>query len=154
MKKVILISCLFVLFGCKTKNVNGKTIGKNVLPNELSAAEIVQKDKAYELGKRLLMTCNTSQFTPFTKEEATDQVIANSSEKKIKEVGIKYSLKYGSFKELQFIEMVPNKTDNTNIYRFKAIFSYDKANKSLRITMNSDDKASAITTQDWKEEFQ
>ena len=154
MKKVIIVSCLLILFGCKTKNVNGKQIGKSVEPTEMNSEEAAQKNKAYELGKRVLMTCNTSKFKPFTKSEATDKVIANSTEKKVKEIGAKYSLKYGNFKDLDFIEMVPNKTDNTNIYRFKALFDYAKANKELRVTMNSENKISAITTKDWKDEFQ
>lgn len=154
MKKYIIISCLLLLFGCKTKNVNGKIIGKSVDASEMNAVDEAQKNKAYELGKRILLTCNTSKFTPFTKNEATDKVIANSSVKKVKEIGAKYSLKYGEFKDLEFVEMVPNKTDNTNIFRFKALFDYAKANKELRVTMNSENKASAITTKDWKDEFE
>ncbi|WP_348823019.1 hypothetical protein [Flavobacterium aestuarii] len=154
MKKLIVISCMLLVFGCKTKNVNGKIIGKSVAASEMNASNEVQKNKAYELGKRLMMTCNTSKFTPFAKSEATDKVIANSTVKKVKEIGAKYSLKYGHFKDLEFIEMVPNKTDNTNIYRFKALFDYAKANKELRVTMNLENKISAITTKDWKDEYQ
>ncbi len=154
MKKYIIISFLFVIFGCKTKNVNGKIIGKSVEATEMNAVDEAQKNKAYELGKRVLMTCNTSKFTPFTKSEATDKLIANSTVKKVKEIGAKYSLKYGHFKDLEFVEMVPNKTDDTNIFRFKALFDYDKANKELRVTMNSENKASAITTKDWRDDFQ
>lgn len=143
-----------MLFGCGTKKINGKVVGKSVEATELNANDEAQKNKAYELGKRILMTCNTSKFTPFTKSEATDKVIANSSVKKVKEIGAKYSLKYGIFKDLEFVEMVPNKTDNTNIFRFKALFDYAKANKELRVTMNSENKASAITTKDWKDEYQ
>jgi hypothetical protein len=154
MKKIIIISCLLAIIGCKTKNVNGKTIGKSVGTTEMNAEEKAQKEKAYELGKRVLLTCNTSKFTPFTKSEATDKVIANSTEKKVKEIGVKYSLKYGEFKDLEFVEMVPNKTDNTNIYRFKALFHYEKANKELRVTMNAENKVSAIATKDWNDEYQ
>lgn len=143
-----------MLFGCKTKKVDGKLIGRSVAVKEMNAEEASQKNKAYELGKRVLMTCNTSKFKPFTKSEATDKVIANSTEKKVKEIGAKYSLKYGHFKDLEFIEMIPNKTDNTNIYRFKAVFDYAKANKELRMTMNSENKISAITTKDWKDDFE
>ena len=154
MKNFIIISCLLILVGCKTKNVNGKLIGKSIDNTELSAEQVTQKKKAYELGKRILLTCNTSKFTPFTKSEAKDKVIANSTVKKVKEIGAKYSLKYGAFKDLEFVEMIPNKTDNTNIYRFKALFDYAKANKELRVTMNSENKASAITTKDWKDEYE
>lgn len=154
MRKFILIICILTLFGCKTKNVNGKLIGKSIDTSKLSTEQESLKNKAYELGKRLLMTCNTSKFKPFNKSEATDKVIANSTEKKVKEIGAKYSLKYGHFRDLEFIEMVPNKTDNTNIFRFKALFDYDKANKELRVTMNAANKISGITTKDWKDEYQ
>jgi hypothetical protein len=140
--------------GCKTKNVNGKLIGKSVLPTEMKADEETQKNKAYELGKRILVTCNNVKFKPFTTSEATEKVIAKSTPENIKQICVKYNLKYGLFKDLEFIEMVPNKTDNTNIFRFKAIFEYAKANKELRVTMNSENKASAITTKDWMDEFE
>nr|WP_315151496.1 hypothetical protein [uncultured Flavobacterium sp.] len=154
MKKIIILICILALYSCKTKTVNGKVIGKSVEASEISPVDEVQKNKAYELGKRILLTCNTSKFTPFTKSEATDKVIANSSVKKVKEIGAKYSLKYGEFKDLEFVEMVPNRTDNANVFRFKALFDYAKANKELRVTMNSENKASAITTKDWKDEFE
>ena len=154
MKKATLIICLLVLYGCKTKTVNGKLLGKSIASTEMNPGEVVQKNKAYELGKRLMMTCNTSSFKPFTKTEAIDKVIANSSEKKIKEISIKYSLKYGAFKDLEFIEMIPNKTDNTNIFRFKTLFDYAKANKELRVTINSENKISAINTRDWSPDFE
>jgi hypothetical protein len=154
MKKVIIICCLLMFIGCKTKTVNGKQLGKSVEPTEMSTAEEVQKNKAYELGKRILMACNTSKFKPFTQSEATDKVIVNSSPKNVKQICIKYNLKYGLFKDLEFIEMIPNKTDNTNVFRFKALFEYAKANKELRVTMNSENKASAIATKDWKDDFE
>lgn len=155
MKKVIVICCLLLLLmGCKTKNINANPNKKNSVPIELSVADEAQKDKAYELGKRILMACNTSKFKPFTSSEATDKVIANSTLKNINKICVKYNLKYGTFKDLQFVEMVPNKTDMTNVFRFKALFEYAKANKELRVTMNSDNKASAITTKDWVDEFE
>lgn len=154
MKKVIIICCLLSLMGCKTKNVNGKTIEKPIPAAEMTKVEETEESKAYELGKRILTTCNTSKFKPFTTSEATDKVIANSTLENINKICVKYSLKYGLFKDLEFVEMVHNKTDNTNIYRFKAHFEYDKANKELRVTMNSESKASAISTKDWKDEFE
>jgi hypothetical protein len=154
MKKLIIIYCLLSLIACKTKNVNGKKIGKSVDPTEMSTVDEALKSKAYELGKRILTTCNTSKFKPFTQSEATAKVIAKSTPENIKKICVKYNLKYGLFKDLEFVEMVPNKTDNTKIYRFKALFEYAKANKELRVTMNSENKASAITTKDWLDTFE
>jgi hypothetical protein len=143
-----------MFIGCKTKNVNGKKMGKSVEPTEMSAIDETQKNKAYDLGKRILTACNTDKFKPFTQSEATDKVIANSTPKNVKQICIKYNLKYGLFKDLEFIEMIPNKTDNTNVFRFKALFEYAKANKELRVTMSSENKASAIVTKDWKDDFE
>jgi hypothetical protein len=154
MKNVIIIGCLFLLLGCKTKMVNGKSMGKSVETTEMSPEEGAQKNKAYELGKRILITCNNVKFKPFTQSEATEKVIAKSTPENIKKICVKYNLKYGLFKDLEFIEMIPNKTDNTNVFRFKALFEYAKANKELRVTMNSENKASAISTKDWKDEFE
>jgi hypothetical protein len=154
MKNSIIISCFFLLLGCKTKTVNGKQMGKSVAPTEMSVVDEAQKNKAYELGKRILTTCNNAKFKPFTESEATQKVIAKSTPENIKQICVKYNLKYGLFKDLEFVEMVPNKTDNTNVFRFKALFEYTKANKELRVTMNSENKASSITTKDWKYEFE
>jgi hypothetical protein len=154
MKNSIIICCFFLLLGCKTKTVNVKQMRKSVTPTEMSVVDEAQKNKAYELGKRVLKTCNNDPFKPFTQVEATDKVIAKSTPENIKKICVKYNLKYGLFKDLEFVEMIPNKTDNTNVFRFKALFEYAKANKELRVSMNSDNKASAISTKDWKDEYQ
>ena len=155
MKKVIIICCLLVLVGCKSKKAHPKPAEeKSVATAEMTKTEETQEHKAYELGKRILITCNDKPFKPFTKDEATDKVIANSTPENINKICVKYNLKYGLFKDLQFVEMVPDKTDNTNVYRFKALFEYKDANKELRVTMNSENKASAISTKDWKDEFE
>lgn len=155
MKKVIIICCLLALVGCKSKKTHSKSTGeKTVTPKEMTKTEETQEQKAYGLGKRILMTCNNKPFKPFTKEEATEKVIANSTPENINKICIKYNLKYGLFKDLQFIEMVSNKAENTHVYRFKALFEYENANKELRVTMNSENKASAIATKDWKDEYE
>ena len=155
MKKVIIICCLLALMGCKSKKGNSKQADvKTVPPTEMTKTEETQEQKAYQLGKRILMTCNDKPFKPFTTSEATEKVIANSTSENINKICVKYNLKYGLFKDLQFVEMVPDKTENTNVYRFKALFEYENANKELRVTMNSENKASAIATKDWKDEFE
>lgn len=141
--------------GCKTKKPDSKPVAeKKVPPTEMTKTEDATEKKAYELGKRILMTCNNKPFKPFTTNEATDKVIANSTEENINKICVKYNLKYGLFKDLQFVEMVPNKADKTQVYRFKALFEYADANKELRVTMNEENKASAISTKDWKDEFE
>lgn len=92
-----MILCLTFLIGCKSKNTNRQTTSRskaaknvgnknfevnkfNLLKIEkLNLAEVdyKQQQKSYELGKRLLLTCNTSKFKPFNKNEATESVINN-----------------------------------------------------------------------------
>ena len=155
MKKVIILCSLLLLMGCKSKKTDSKPVAeKSVPPTEMTKVEETQEKKAYDLGKRILMTCNDKPFKPFTTSEATEKVIANSTTENINKICVKYNLKYGLFKDLQFVEMVPDKTENTHIYRFKALFEYADANKELRVTMNSENKASAISTKDWKDQFE
>jgi hypothetical protein len=151
MKKVILILCLFLLMGCKTKKAIAKPTGENI---GLNAIDEAQKNKAYELGKRVLITCITHKFTPFTASEATDKVIANTTLARLKKTCVKFTQKYGAFKDLRFIERIPNQTDKTNVYRFKADFENKTANKELRVTMNQENKVTAITSKDWTDAFE
>lgn len=154
MKKVILIWCLFSLMGCKTKTVIANPEGGNSAKMELNAVEDAQKNKAYELGKRVLMTCNTSKFKPFTTSEATAKVIANTTLAKLNKTCLAFRQKYGAFKDLRFMEMIRNKTDKTNAYRFKAEFENKTANKELRVTMNEENRATAIVSKDWVDLFE
>lgn len=154
MKRIIILCCLLALMGCKTKQVHSKSTEKSVPAAEITKEVESQEKKAHDLGKRILMTCNTSKFTPFTRSEATDKVIANSTLENIKKICSKYNEKYGAFKDLEFVEKVHNKADNSNVYRFKAQFEDNTANKELRVTMDADNKASAISTKDWKDEFE
>lgn len=83
MRKLIIVISILLLIGCKSKK-------RTAVPEpELEKAKITklavseidnsQKNKAYELGKRVLMTCNTSRFKPFNESEATSSVIKNTT---------------------------------------------------------------------------
>jgi hypothetical protein len=141
---------MFFLMGCKTKNVIAKPEGEN----SQNSRDVLQKSKAYELGKRVLTTCNTSEFKPFTAIEATHKVISNTTLAKLSKICLKFNEKYGAFKDLQFVEMILNKTDKIRVYRFKAHFENKSANKELRVSINQEDKVTAITTKDWKVNFE
>ena len=154
MKKVLFICCLVVMIGCKSKKPKEKA-PEVIKTTKVSTAEInaVQKTKAYDLGKRVLMTCNTSKFKPFNSSEATESVIQNTTQDKLTKTCLKFRLKYGDFKDLQFVEVQQNKADRTNIYRFKAIYEKKIANKELRVTMTEDNLVSSIKSLDWTEKF-
>ena len=79
-KKIILLCLVVLISSCKsTKGVvtTKPTDKPNYEVLALSEVSTLQKNRTYELGKRVLMTCNTSAFKPFTSQEATNEVITN-----------------------------------------------------------------------------
>lgn len=150
MKKLIVILSLIALVGCKSKKVQQEN---KIVKLALTEVNNSQKNKAYELGKRVLMTCNTSKFKPFTTSEATTSVINNITIEKLSKTCSKYRQWYGTFKDLQLAEVYQSKNDQTTIYRFRALYSKKVANKELRVFVNSENLVSAIKTSDWAETF-
>ncbi len=154
MKKLILILSLIVVVGCKSKKVNYDEPKENDIvklsSNQISSS---QKNKAYELGKRVLMTCNTSKFKPFTSNEATQSVINNITIDELSKTCTKYRMWYGTFIDLQLAEVYQNKDNQTTIYRFKALYTKKVTNKELRVFMNAENLVSAIKTSDWVENY-
>ena len=150
MKKLFVIGCVLLLIGCKTKQ---KTVGAPALPamSVLATQEIPSdfKNKAYSLGKRVLMTCNTSRFKPFTSDEATPSVIQNTTAERLSKVCHKFRVKYGDFQEINLVEVLKNNRDGSYIFRYKAKYERDFAKKELRVTMNKYNKVSAIKSTDW-----
>lgn len=154
MKKLIVILSLIAVVGCKSKKAHQKEPKADEIV-KLATTQIntSQKNKAYELGKRVLMTCNTSKFKPFTTSEATTSVINNITIEKLSKTCTKYRMWYGTFKDLQLAEVYENTNNQTVVYRFKALYSKKVANKELRVFMNSDNLVSAIKTSDWVDTF-
>jgi hypothetical protein len=118
-----------------------------------SKVDEAQKMKAYELGKRVLMTCNTSRFKPFTSSEATAEVIKNTTQERLTKTCNNFRLKYGSFKDIKLVEVLRNRSNKTNIYRYKAAYEKKIANKELRVIMNDEDQVAGIKSLDWKDVF-
>ncbi len=159
MKKWIII--LFIIAaaigGCKSKKKSGKT-AKPVTEQRVTKltpekVDRAQMTKAYDLGKRVLQTCNTSKFKPFNASEATTDVIKNTTEERLTKTCHNFRLKYGDFKDLRFIEVVRDKKNKVNIYRFKADYEKKIANKELRVTVNEANLISSIKSMDWKDTF-
>lgn len=152
--KILVILSLLAMAGCKSKK---STVAKpEVKKVEIVTSDAInqaQKTKAYDLGKRILMTCNTSKFKPFNTSEATPSVIKNTTQERLTQTCLKFRLKYGDFKEIQLVEVLHDKKSNSNIYRYKALYEKKIANKELRVTMNEEDKVSAIKSLDWADKF-
>jgi len=156
MNKLILVLSIIVLVGCKTKHVDKPTEKPvEIKYIKLNSAEVneYQKKKAYDLGKRTLMICNTSKFIPFNDSEATSSVIQNTTLEKHSKICVIFNGRYGSFKDLNLIEIYKNTTQNELIFRYKAIFEHSNANKELRITLNEENKVSSLKTSNWTDIF-
>lgn len=155
MKKIVIVLSLLVLIGCKAKKINQvpEVEEIKIVKLALTTVNSNQKDKAYDLGKRILMTCNTSKFKPFTTIEATQSVINNITIEKLSKTCAKYRQWYGSFIDLNLIEVYQNSTDQSTVFRFKALYTKTIANKELRVFMNDGNQLTAIKTLDWIDSF-
>ncbi len=149
MKRIFVIGCLILLIGCKTKQktVEDTRPAVSVVATEEVPANV--KNKAYALGKRVLMTCNTSRFKPFTAEEATASVIKNTTQERLTNVCHKFRVKYGDFKDIYLEQVLRNNIDDSYIFRYKAKYERDFAKKELRVTVDKNQKVSAIKSTDW-----
>ncbi len=152
MKRIFpILLCALLIVGCKSKKTSRKSEPKPVTKLAPAKVDESQKQKAYELGKRLLMTCNTSKFKPFDESEATDDVRRNTTEERLTKTCLKFRLKYGDFKDLKLVEVINDPDTKINTYRFKADYVKAIANKELRVMMNENDQVSGIKSMDWND---
>lgn len=154
MKNKILVLCLLLLIGCKSKPVQVEPSIVEYVKVPLSEVDANQKKKAYDLGKRVLMICNTSKFIPFKESEATPSVIQNTTLEKHSKVCLKFRARYGSFIDLKLVEVYKNTAENETLFRYKALYERSNANKELRVTLNSENKVSSLKTMEWVDLFQ
>lgn len=153
MKKAILLFSLFLLIGCKSKSVVKNPEESSVIKLALSEVDQNKITKAYDLGKRVLMTCNTSKFKPFNESEATASVIQNTSQTRLTRTCLKFRLRYGAFKDIELREIYKNRSTNSIVFRYKANYEKKIANKELRVTLNEENQVSSIKSLDWVDSF-
>lgn len=154
MKKTMLICCLLLMIGCESKKAVVEPVVIEYTKASLSEIDANQKSKAYDLGKRILMICNTSKFIPFTKTEATASVMQNTTLEKHSRICQKFILRYGSFKDIKLMEVYKMSPTNELLFRYKAIYERTNANKELRVTLNNENLVSSVRTQEWQDNFQ
>ena len=151
MKKIILIIILAFLYSCKTKNaVTSSTEEKSIVvvkPNEVDATT---KNRAYDLGSRLLAACNTSRFKPFSSEEATDKVRQNVTSEKISETCKKINFRNGKFISLDLIDVKHDEINEQYIFKYNINYEKKYFKRELTVFVNSDNKVSAISTKEVK----
>jgi hypothetical protein len=153
MKNKILVLTLLLLIGCKSKPVYVQPVVIEYIKVPLSEVDENQKKRAYDLGKRVLMICNTSKFIPFKESEATPSVIQNTTLEKHSKVCLKFRARYGSFIDIKLMEVYKNTTENQTLFRYKALYEHSNANKELRVTLNEENKVSSLKTMDWENLF-
>ncbi len=155
MKKIIIVLSILLLIGCKSKKNTTSVEPEVIKMVKLDKTEISdsQKSKAYELGTRVLMTCNTSRFKPFTLSEATPSVIKNTTEERLTKTCTRFRQYYGTFIDLELVEAYKNNFDQSIVFRYKASYSKKVANKELRLILNSENKVSSIKSLDWVNSF-
>ena len=149
MKSIILILSVLLLISCKSKPVYVAPVVIEYIKMPISEVDLNQKKKAYDLGKRILMICNTSKFIPFKESEATPSVIQNTTLEKHSKVCVKFRARYGSFIDIKLIEVYKSSLGNETIFRYKALYEHSNANKELRIILNEENKISSLKTMEW-----
>ncbi|WP_291129580.1 hypothetical protein [Flavobacterium sp. UBA7682] len=142
---VIFFVSSLTLVSCKSKKTAVEKTTEIVKPVEVAA---VKKDRAYDLGKRLLETCNTSRFKAFSTTEATDKVRQNATKEKISIICKKINMRNGRFQGLSLIDVTHNKI--TDEYTFRYNIDYEKKlyKRELYVTVDTDNKVSAIATKE------
>ncbi len=160
MKKYFFLFLIVFVMSCKTKsgitNSKDTTVEKTeakFIKLDHSTIAVAQKDKAYELGKRILMTCNTSKFQTFNESEATLSVIKNITQERLTKTCLKFKLRYGDFKDLELVSIYKIRSENILLFRFKALYEKKIANKELRVSLNENNQVSAIQSLDWYDTF-
>lgn len=145
MKKIILLLGIALLVSCKSKN---GAVDRAIEIVKAEDVDMVKKDRAYELGKRVLEACNTSRFKPFSTSEATDKVRQNATKEKISSTCQKINLRYGRFKGLTLIEITHNRDTDEYVFRYSIDYEKKYFKKELKVTVNADNKVSGIATQE------
>ena len=153
MKNKVLLLCLLLLIGCKSKPVLVKPVVIEYSKVPLAEVDANQKKKAYDLGKRVLMICNTSRFIPFKESEATPSVIQNTTLEKHSKICLKFRSRYGNFVDLKLVEVYKSSPANETLFRYKALYEHSNANKELRVTLNEENKISSLKTLEWADVF-
>lgn len=159
MKKIFLLIAAFTITGCSVFQKNSSVKSKEETPSgkytmlKPSEVNTAQKKRAYDLGKRVLMTCNTSQFKPFTIEEATTEVIKNVNRDRISMTCHQVLRGFGKFNDMTLEQIYYDKKNKQTIYRYKCDYEKKYRIKEMRVTVNENNQATSIVTKDWVDDF-
>ena len=157
MKKIVFYSLIVLFISCKSAK-------KTILPKEkikanfekidLISASSIQKNRTYELGKRMLLTCNTSTFKPFTTVEATPEVIQKITQDKISMTCHQVLRGFGKFIDMKLKEVRYNEDTKITLFRYQCEYEKKYRIKELQVYINQENKITSITSTDWKDDYQ
>ncbi|TGD59555.1 hypothetical protein [Flavobacterium humi] len=147
MKRILILFCLFCLFSCKSKKA---VIEKSIVIVNLSDVDVAKKNRAYDVGQRLLETCNTSRFRPFSKEEATEKVIQNATIERISATCKKINIRNGRFLSLNLIDVMHDEVNDQYIFRYNIRYEKKYFKRELTVVVDPDNRVSAISTKEVK----
>lgn len=143
MKISISILLLFFLISCKSK----KTENIAVIV-ESNKVEAIKKNRAFDLGTRLLESCNTSRFKPFSKEEATEKVIQNATPEKITATCQKIRQRNGKFNYIKLLDISYLKETKEHVFRYDIDYEKKYFKRELKVAIDDDNKVSSISTKE------
>ena len=151
MRKIILIITLVFLYSCKTqKTANSTAEEKSIVIANPNDVGVITKNRAYDLGSRLLESCNTSRFKPFSSDEATDKVIQNITPQKLSETCKKINFRNGKFISIDLIEIKHDEINEQYIFKYNINYEKKYFKRELTVFVNADNKVSAMSTKEVK----
>ncbi|MEO5776603.1 MAG: hypothetical protein ABIQ27_06840 [Flavobacterium sp.] len=153
MRRIVLFCCVLLIVSCKSKKPavvykKPATEITNITLLKLTDAEIVKKKRADDLGTRLLETCNVSRFRGFSSNEATDKVRQNATKEKISNVCQKINQRNGRFRGIDIVEITYNKKTDEYLFRYSIDYEKKLYKRELFVTINAENKVSAISTKE------
>jgi hypothetical protein len=154
MRKSILFIAFTTLVACKSKIV--KTAVPDVVkPSKerfekvaLKEVDSKKQNRAFDLGTRLLQTCNTSVFKVFTSEEATEKVRKNATVENISKTCKKILLRNGKFIALELKDITYDTVNKTYLFRYNILYEKKYFDRELFVTVNADNKVTAMSTKE------
>ena len=152
MQKYILLLLLMVMASCKSKSPNSGSDTKEAYSRyvkmDFKEVNSAKKNRAYDLGKRLLETCNTSKFKSFSKDEATESVIKNATVEKISKTCQKIIMRNGKFIDLQLSEVIHDVETDDYLFKYKIQYEKKYFERELNVKINKDGKVAAMSTKE------
>jgi hypothetical protein len=120
MKKILLLLCVRSLLSGKSKKTIATEVPQeksmvNLIPSEINASN---KKRAYDLGKGLLETSNTSRLIAYNSSEATEKVKQNATNEKISTICKKMNQHNGRFLGINLIDVIRNNKTEDITFRY------------------------------------